>query len=73
MNTIKKSQKGAAERSADSYVKQVEVAVAEARLNHKKIPNGTYSIDEKGNLIGALLPDGKLKIEMNGKNQHQGL
>ena len=72
MNTIKSAKKGAAERSADSYVKQVEVAVAEARLNHKKIPNGTYSIDEEGNLIGALLPDGKLKIEMNGKKPTSG-
>ena len=34
MNTIKKSKKGAAERSADSYVKQVEVAVAEERLRY---------------------------------------
>ena len=67
MNTIKKSQKGAAERSADSYIRQAETAVAEARLDNKTVPDGTYQIDEEGNLTGAGLPDGKLKIEMNGK------
>ncbi len=72
MNTIKSAQRGAAEISADSYIKQVETAVAEARLNHKKIPDGTYQIDEEGNLTGALLPDGKLKIEMNGKKPTSG-
>ena len=72
MNTIKKSQKGVAERSANSYIRQVETAVAEARLNHRKIPDGTYQIDEEGNLIGAPLPDGKLKIEMNGKKPTSG-
>ena len=72
MNTIKNAKKGAAERSADSYIRQVETAVAEARLNHKKIPNGTYQIDEEGNLTGTGLPDGKLKIEMNGKKPTEG-
>ena len=72
MNTIKKSQKGAAERSADSYIKQVETAVAEARLDNKTVPDGTYQIDEQGNLIGTGLPDGKLKIEMNGNKPTSG-
>ena len=72
MNTIKSAKKGAAERSADSYIRQVETAVAEARLNHKTVPDGTYQIDEEGNLTGSLLPDGKLKIEMNGKKPTSG-
>ena len=72
MNTIKKSQKGAAERSADSYIKQVETAVAEARLDNKTVPDGTYQIDGQGNLIGTGLPDGKLKIEMNGNKPTSG-
>ena len=33
MKTIKNAKKGAAERSADSYIKQVEVAVATERLS----------------------------------------
>ena len=72
MNTIKNAKKGAAERSANSYIRQVETTVAEARLNHKKIPDGTYQIDEEGNLTGTGLPDGKLKIEMNGKKPTEG-
>ncbi len=72
MNTIKKSQKGAAERSADSYIRQVETAVAEARLDNKTVPDGTYQIDGQGNLIGTGLPDGKLKIEMNGNKPTSG-
>ena len=40
MNTIKRSKKGAAERSADSYVKQVEVVVAEERLSKNEVLEG---------------------------------
>ena len=72
MNTIKNAKKGAAERSADSYIKQVETTVAEARLDNKTVPDGTYQIDGQGNLIGTGLPDGKLKIEMNGKKPTSG-
>ena len=73
MNTIKNAKKGAAERSADSYIKQVETTVAEARLDNKTVPDGTYQIDEEGNLTGAGLPDGKLKIEMNGNKPTSGI
>ena len=72
MNTIKSAKKGAAERSADSYVSAVETAVAEARLDNKTVPDGTYQIDEEGNLTVTGLPDGKLKIEMNGKKPTSG-
>ena len=73
MNTIKKSQKGAAERSADNYIKQVETAVAEAKLENKSVPNGTYDIDGNGNLTGAGLPDGKLEINMSGNKPTSGI
>ena len=72
MNTIKNSKKGAAERTADNYIKQVETAVAEAKLENKSVPNGTYDIDSNGNLIGAGLPDGKLEIDMNGAKPTSG-
>ena len=72
MNTIKNAKKGAAERSADSYIRQVETAVAEARLDNKIVPDGTYQIDEEGNLTGTGLPDGKIKIEMNGNKPTSG-
>ena len=65
MNTIKNAKKGAAERTADNYIKQVETAVAEAKLGNNSIPNGTYDIDDNGDLTGAGLPDGKLEIDMS--------
>ena len=72
MNTIKNAKKGAAERSADNYIKQVETAVAEAKLEKKSIPNGTYDIDKDGNLTGEGLPDGKLEIDMSGTKPSSG-
>ncbi len=72
MNTIKKSQKGAAERSADNYIDAVETAVATAKLDGKDVLDGTYTIEGNGNLIGEGLPDGKLKIEMNGNKPTGG-
>ena len=72
MNTIKNAKKGAAERTADNYIKQVETAVAEARLDNKSVPNGTYVIDKDGNLLVPSLPDGKLDVEMNGTKPKSG-
>ena len=72
MNTIKNAKKGAAERTADNYIKQVETAVAEAKLENKSVPNGTYDIDGNGNLTGAGLPDGKLEIDMSGNKPSDG-
>ena len=76
MNTIKKSKKGAAERSADSYVKQVEVAVAEERLSKNEVLEGEYQITSDGNLCrdksASCSDDNKIKIEMNGKKPTSG-
>ncbi len=72
MNTIKNAKKGAAERTADNYIKQVETAVAEAKLENKSVSNGTYNIDGNGNLTGAGLPDGKLEINMSGNKPTSG-
>ena len=72
MNTIKSAKKGAAERSADSYIGAVETAIATAKLDGKDIPDGTYKIDENGNLTGTGLPDGKLTIDMKGNKPKDG-
>ncbi len=72
MNTIKNAKKGAAERTADNYIKQVETAVAEAKLGNNSVPNGIYDIDEDGNLTGVGLPDGKLEIDMSGNKPNSG-
>ena len=72
MNTIKSAKKGAAERSADSYIGAVETAVATAKLDGKDIPDGTYQIDGEGNLTGERLPNGKLTIDMKGNKPKSG-
>ena len=72
MNTIKNAKKGAAERGADNYIKQVETAIATSKLDGKDVPDGTYQITNDGNLTGTGLPDGKLTIEMNGEKPKSG-
>ena len=70
MNTIKRSQKGAAERSADNYIDAVETAVATKRLDNV-ILEGTYTINDKGNLEGNGLTK-PLEIEMKGNKPTGG-
>ena len=75
MNTIKKSKKGAAERSADSYIKQVETVVATERLEGN-ILEGEYIIQPDGNLCplsgcGENDKD-KVIIEMEGNKPSGG-
>ena len=76
MNTIKKSQKGAAERSADGYVKQVEVAAAEERLSKNEVLEGEYQITSDGNLCrdksASCSDEEKIKIEMSGTKPTSG-
>ena len=76
MNTIKSSKKGAAERSADSYVKQVEVAVAEERLSKNEVLEGEYQITSDGNLCrdksASCSDEEKIKIEMSGTKPTSG-
>ncbi len=76
MNTIKNAKKGAAERSADSYVKQVETAVAEERLSKNEVLEGEYQITSDGNLCrdksASCSDDKKIKIEMNGTKPTSG-
>ena len=71
MNTIKKSQKGAAERSADNYIEAVETAVATSRLDSDGVSDGTYTINDEGNLEGNGLKK-PLTIEMSGNKPSSG-
>ncbi|MBE6138290.1 MAG: prepilin-type N-terminal cleavage/methylation domain-containing protein [Firmicutes bacterium] len=50
MNVISNASKGAAERSADNYIKAVETLIATERLEGNKIADGTYTIGTDGNL-----------------------
>ena len=77
MNTIKNAKKGAAERTADNYIKQVETAVAESRIDGTKIANGDYQIQSDGNLC-PLLGCGtdnkdKITIDMSGNKPTSGI
>ena len=49
MNTIKNAKKGAAERTADNYIKQVETTIAEKKLENNPLADGPYTIDSNGN------------------------
>ena len=76
MNTIKNAKKGAAERTADNYIKQVETAVAESRIDGTKINNGTYNIQPDGNLCPASgcgeNDKDKITIDMSGNKPTSG-
>ena len=75
MNTIKNAKKGAAERSADSYIKQVETVVATERLEGN-ILEGEYIIQPDGNLcpVSGCGEDDKDKIivDMEGNKPTSG-
>ena len=76
MNTIKNAKKGAAERTADNYVKAVEQKVAESRIDGTKINNGTYNIQPDGNLCPASgcgeNDKDKITIDMSGNKPTSG-
>ena len=76
MNTIKNAKKGSAERTADNYIKQVETAVAEERLNKNEVLEGEYQITSDGNLCrdksASCSDDNKIKIEMSGTKPTSG-
>ena len=76
MNTIKNVKKGAAERTADNYIKQVETAVVESRIDRIKIPYGIYNIQSDGNLCPASgcgeNDKDKITIDMSGTKPTSG-
>ena len=76
MNTIKNAKKGAAERTADNYIKQVETTIAEERLNKNEVLEGEYQITSDGNLCrdksASCSDDEKIKIEMSGTKPTSG-
>ena len=76
MNTIKNAKKGAAERSADNYVKAVEQKVAESRIDGTKISDGIYNIKPDGNLCPASgcgeNDKDKIIIDMSGNKPTSG-
>ena len=75
MNTIKRVQKSAAERSADSYIKQVETVVATERLDGN-ILEGEYEITSDGNICRdkkvTCSDKDKIIIDMKGTKPSSG-
>ena len=71
MNTIKNAKKGAAERTADNYIKQVETTIAEKKLENNPLADGPYTIDENGNLTGNGLTE-SVTIDMSGNKPSGG-
>ena len=71
MNTIKNAKKGAAERTADNYIKQVETTIAEKKLENNPLADGPYTIDDNGNLTGNGLTE-SVTIDMNGNKPSEG-
>ena len=71
MNTIKNAKKGAAERTADNYIKQVETTIAEKKLENNPLADGPYTIDSNGNLTGNGLTE-SVTIDMSGTKPNGG-
>ena len=74
MNVIENSKKGAAERTAENFLKAAETAVATERLDNE-ILSGEYDIQEDGNLCksGTTCTDEtEIKIDMNGNKPKSG-
>ena len=71
MNTIKNAKKGAAERTADNYIKQVETTIAEKKLENNPLADGPYTIDSNGNLTGNGLTE-SVTIDMSGNKPSGG-
>ena len=76
MNTIKKSKKGAAERSAEGYIRAVETTIETERLSGNIIEDGEYEITSDGNLCrdksASCSGDDKIIIDASGKKPSSG-
>ena len=63
MNVINKANEGAAERSADNYLKAVDTLIATEKLDGTPLVDGEYEIDTNG----KLTKDGKeYEVEVSG-------
>ena len=72
MNTIKKVKVEATKRSIENYSKQVETAIATSKLDNKEVADGTYNINNDGNICLNDNCTDKLTIEMNGERPKEG-
>ena len=66
MNVIKKANEGAAERSADNYIKAVETLIATEKLDGTPVADGKYQIEANGDLSFG-------KVEVSGTKPIGGI
>ena len=73
LNTIENSKKGAAERSAESYLHTVETTVAWEKTT-REIQDGEYTIQEDGSLCldNDCTGENKIAITMSGNKPSSG-
>ena len=65
MNVIEGAKEGAAERSAENYLRAVETAIAEERLDGP-IEDGVYELDANGDLVHTENNSIKIEVEVSG-------
>jgi len=69
MNVIKNAQMGAAERSADNYIKAVETLIATEQLGGKLLKDGEYTIGTDGNIT---IGENTHEVEVSGTKPISG-
>ena len=73
---IERIRKGAAERSAENYIKAIETEVMALRTDKIKLSNGTYGIKDNGNICPdksiTCDAESEIKIDMSGTKPKGG-
>lgn len=75
MNTIERSKKGAAERSAENYMEAVNTTVMREKVKHNDVVDGVYNIQSDGSLClsgTTCTEETAIKIEGSGDMPSSG-
>ena len=72
MNIVEKSKVGAAERSAENYIKAVETEIMSRRTSSPAISDGIYTVNSDGDLCLNSGCTSKIEISMSGKKPSSG-
>ncbi len=78
MNVIENSKKGAAERSAENYLRAVELAIANEILSNGNLNDGLYNIMPNGNICSGGLNENscigrEIVVSVNGQKPISGI
>ena len=72
MRVIENSKKGAAERSAENYIREVETMIVAERVNSDTIEDGLYTLDSNGDICLDQECTKKLEVTMKGTKPSSG-